>query len=145
MIYKFRGFNLKSKTWIRGNGVEALNNAAQIHDNVANVWVLVDPETVGRAIRLSDSTRTEVYQGDIVRYSFKHKGETYHKYFKICENEYDTWAEELWRDHELDCETFEVSRFHNVKYAGTRKDITSFNTRTAWTVVGNIWQNPELL
>lgn len=145
MYYKFRGFSLKIKKWIYGNGVETLPNAAQIHDNVANVWVLVDPETVGRKIILKDSKSTEVYQGDILRYSFQHGEEHYHKYYRILEDNSEAWAEELWRDYELDCETFEVSRFHNTKYAGTRKNMSEFNTINPWIVVGNIWQNPELL
>lgn len=145
MYYKFRGFSLKLKKWIYGNGVEALPNAAQIHDNVADMWVLVDPETVGRKIILKDSKSTEVYQGDILRYDFQHGGEYYHKYYRILEDNTEVWAEELWRDYELDCETFEVSRFHNTKYTGTRKNISEFNTIKPWVVVGNIWQNPELL
>lgn len=145
MIYKFRGLNLKSKTWIRGNGVEALNNAAQIHDNIANMWILVDPETVGRMYRLNDSTCTEVYQGDILRYTFDHNKELYHRYYVIKETENDCWAEEIWRDYELDCNTFEVTRFHNVKYAGTPKKLDTFNLYKPVKVIGNIWQNPELL
>jgi hypothetical protein len=145
-MYTFRGFNLTRKEWIFGNGVEIMSNAAQIHDKKEPAtWAFVDPETVGIEHILTDCKHTKVYQGDILRYSFEHKGEFYNRYYCIKENSLEVWAEELWRDYELDCETFETERFHNTKYKGTRRDITTFNTVKAWKVVGNIWQNPELL
>lgn len=144
-MYTFRGFDTALEKFVYGTTLDQTKYSTRILDKSSNKWCYVTPETVGRKILLKDSKSTEVYQGDILKYSFQHDGEYYHKYYRIFEDDTDVWAEELWRDYELDCETFEVSRFHNTKYVGTRKNISEFNTIKPWVVVGNIWQNPELL
>jgi hypothetical protein len=144
MRYAFRGYSAVRKVWITGDGIDQSDNLIKIHSNTAG-WVYVMPKTVGRKIILKDKNNTEVYQGDILRYSFKQGSEFYNKYYKVCENTYEVWAEELWRDYELDCETFEVTRFHNTKFVGVRKDIDTFDLTEPVTVVGTIWHNPELL
>ena len=144
-MYTFRGFDTTLEKFVYGISIDQTNFSTRILDKISNKWSYVIPETVGRKIILKDSKSTEVYQGDILRYSFQHGEEYYHKYYRILEDSTEAWAEEIWRDYELDCETFEISRFHNTKYAGTRKSIPEFNTIKPWVVVGNIWQNPELL
>lgn len=144
-MYTFRGFDTALEKFVYGTSIDQTDFSTRILDKDSNKWSYVTPETVGRKIVLEDSTRTVVYQGDIIRYSFTHAGEIYHRYLCIKESSTEVWAEELWRDYDMDCETFTVDRFHNVKYSGTRKDITSFNLYKPVKVVGNIWQNPELL
>lgn len=145
-MYEFRAYNSALKQWIYGKGIKQSEDGTVSIFNSEGEWVCPKAqETVGRKIVLEDSTRTVVYQGDIIRYSFTHAGEIYHRYLCIKESSTEVWAEELWRDYDMDCETFTVDRFHNVKYSGTRKDITSFNLYKPVKVVGNIWQNPELL
>ena len=144
-MYTFRGFDTTLEKFVYGISIDQTDFSTRILDKISNKWSYVVPETVGHKILLKDSKSTEVYQGDILRYSFQHGEEYYHKYYRILEDGTEAWAEEIWRDYELDCETFEVSRFHNTKYAGTRKNISEFNTIKPWVVAGNVWQNPELL
>lgn len=145
MIYKFRAYNYELKQWIYGDGINYnIPNTVTIHNSNGD-WLCPNAvATAGRRIILDDSVKTEVYQGDILKYSFETNGEYYNRYYIIKENANDVWAEELWRDYELDSETFEVSRFHNTKYKGTHKDISSFNTIKPWKVIGTVWTNPEL-
>ena len=94
MRYRFRGFNLTRKEWVFGNGVEIMPNAAQIHDKKEPAtWSFVDPETVGVEHVLNDSKCTKVYQGDILKYSFEHKGEFYNRYYCIKENSLENHVE----------------------------------------------------
>lgn len=142
-MYRFRGYNEDLKKWIYGAGLKQTSKNAYVYTD--SKWVEVLPETVGKRYVLQDSVSTEIYQGDILRYSFTHAKEIYHRYYVVKEDFLEVWGEEIWRDYELDCETFEITRFHNVKYSGTRRDITSFNTYVPHRVVGNIWQNSDLL
>lgn len=146
MIYKFRAYNYELKQWIYGDGINYnIPNAVTIYNSDGD-WICPNAiPTAGRRIVLNDSVKTEVYQGDILKYSFETNGEYYNRYCVIKENANEIWAEEIWRDYDLDSETFEISRFHNTKYKGTRKDISSFNTIKPYKVVGTIWTNPELL
>lgn len=143
-MYEFRGYNEKTESWIHGNGLIQTKNASVICDTLGK-RIIVKPETVGKRYTLRDSARTPVYQGDIIRYSFVDHGNTYSRYYRIVENELSVWAEELWRDYNLDCETMEVTRLHNVRYSGEQVSIDYFNTYKPTIVVGNVWQNPELL
>ena len=145
MIYRYRGYNPKLKEWIFGNGMYCIHSDAGILNTSGEWKCAVNPETIGRRYVLNDSTSTEVYQGDVICYTFDHAKELYHRYYVIKETENGCWAEELWRDYEMDCNTFEVTRFHNVRYAGTRKNLDTFDLYKPVKVIGNIWQNPELL
>lgn len=144
-MYTFRGFDTTLEKFVYGTSIDQTQFSTSILDRVSDKWSYVVPETVGHMYRLNDSTCTEVYQGDILRYTFDHNKEIYHRYYVIKETENGCWAEEVWRDYELDCNTFEVTRFHNVKHAGTPKKLDTFNLHTPVKIIGNIWQNPELL
>lgn len=143
-MYEFRGYDEKTERWIHGKGLFQSKHSSIICD-ASGKHITVKSETVGKKYILRDSTNTPIYQGDIIRYSFIDHGNTYSRYYRIVEDELSVWAEELWRDYDLDCETMEVTRLHNIKYSGEHVGIDYFNTYKPTVVVGNIWQNPELL
>jgi hypothetical protein len=145
MRYHFRGYNQKLKEWIFGDGLMQYDGGAQILNSKGDWRVNIDTRTIGREIVLEDSAHTAVYQGDILKYSFKHGNEYFNRYYVIKENSSKVWAEELWRDYELDPNTFEVSRFHNTNHKGDTRDITSFYTYEPCKILGTIWTHPELL
>jgi hypothetical protein len=145
-MYTFRGYDPERKRFVYGKGIDQTKFSTRIHVESLDVWTYVTPNTVGIESNLGDPARTKIYQGDIVKYSFKERGEIFNRYFVVKQNKQNTYCEELWRDYDLDNETFEVTRTHNTKYAGDIKAIDSFFiTRCVCTVVGNVWQNPELM
>lgn len=142
-MYRFRGYSEALEKWVHGTGIKQTSKNTYIYAN--DRWAEVLPETAGKGYLLPDSGHTEVYQGDILRYTFTYAGEIYHRYYVVKEDSLEVWGEEVWRDYELDCKTFEITRLHNTKYSGTRKDLTNFNIHVPHKLIGNIWQNSDLL
>lgn len=142
----FRGYNNNLKKCVCGTGIDQTEYSTRIFVNKAGVWTYVNPDSVSIEVQLNDAAKTKVFQGDVLKYSFKERNETFNRYYVIKQKNQRLYCEELWRDYDMDCETFEVSRFHNIKYSGETRDIDSFfNSRCVCKVLGNIWENPELI
>lgn len=146
MRYLFRGYSTVLDKWVFGTGCDQTEHSVQIYDkNSVHAWTYVDPKTFGRKCTLTDASKTEVYQGDIVRYSFKSDDATFHRYYIVKEDEHRVYCEEVWRDYELDPDTFKPIRCKNIKFAGETKATNSFSQYGVCDVVGNVWQNSEFL
>lgn len=144
-MYRFRGLDPVTNEWVYGTCIDQTKFSTRILSETKNVWAYVDAKTVGVERILENSAATKLYQGDILRYSFKYKDEPYNRYYRVKENSFKAWIEEIWRDYALDPDTLEPMRFHNTEYAGSIEDLVKCDARGTWKVVGNIWQNSELI
>lgn len=122
---KFRGQKPSDGAWVYGSLVCSNENAAAIYFQTGNVstrsmeWVYVKPETIGQFTNLYDKNKKEIYEGDILKVPYTQ-------------------------------ERIEV-RFVRGVFAflwnGDLDDEAPINAPTQeWAeVIGNIYDNPELL
>ena len=117
----FRGKSIDNGEWVEGtihfNGKYILSNK---HRNNYHEWVEIIPETVGQYTGIDDKHGTKIFEGDIIRESYKGHERIYHvfwdnDYFALrAESEYTSYQlDELLLSH---CE-----------------------------VIGNVFENKELL
>lgn len=128
---KFRGQLSHSKQWVYGNLIIAKNGQPYIipselfepdgHHLIINsdepFWVI--PETVGQFTGLLDKNKTEIYEGDIVKSLIGKKDVVIFKLGCFC-----------WDNQPL---TFD------------RQDFKIYETEDWAEVIGNIYENPELI
>lgn len=143
-IYKFRGFHADEhgKTVIKLNGKEIKGTWYKGDLSTDGGYYIqehaVIPETVGQFTGLNDSIDKEIYEGDILRgEEYPYKSEGYHNYY----------AEIVWFD---DSPAFGMVT-HKANGArvkgisdGDADYIVDFE-REKWEIIGNIFENPELL
>lgn len=145
-MYHFRGYCKDLNKWIYGTSLVQTKNSVKIRTvkGVESCWLDVDPKTVGVRYAVVGTSPVQVYNGDIVRYTFTERKETFNKYYIVVENENGIFLEESWRDYRINPDTFEVVRCECFDFKGHRSTLNSHNTFAALKVVGNIWDNPEI-
>lgn len=122
--YKFRGKRLDNGAWVYGNLVTYFNKPAiQDYAQTNGEIFSVDPETVGQYIVRTDRNEKEMYEGDIV--SFK-----------------DSWD---FADTDIPEKIGQVG-FSDASFRIERAAMNHYR----WMdydceVIGNRWDNPELL
>lgn len=129
--YKFRGKSKKTGEWVYGyffkdfNGKCYIINTLQRIENANkdNVWVEVLEETVGQYTGLHDKDGKEIYEGDIVRTKYMDKT------FIVWVEYSDEYAEFVTKCKEI------------LFFDEPLSDIG----RADREVIGNIYDNPELL
>lgn len=137
---KFRGISKRTGNWVYGDLVRLPTDGGSYSEppsseltwHITNSHLLthefveVIPETVGQFTGLNDANGTEIYEGDIISSLNSTKQEGRHVI------EWDN-----------DCAKF-VARYGEHKWdsCGIDQDwLTKFNKK----IIGNIYQNPELL
>ena len=146
---KFRGKRLDNNEWIYGN----ISSIAFIGDNdlsgndfseiaidilaIENEGArfIVIPETVGQYTGLKDTEEVKIYEGDIVKWcgSFKETDGT----IKNCESIYTI----KWVDGAF----YQVDELYTPEYEILSDVIAVLDDDETYEVIGNIYDNPELL
>lgn len=130
---KFRGVTheLSSPSWIYGdlicNSTDAPRIMDDYHDCYEPTTWLVDPETVGQFTGLKDCKGREIYEGDIVKV-VSYGEESFHVVKYMIDLDYPAF----------DLEPALDGDFNSLGYC-----LIDIDTKI--TVIGNIYDNPELL
>ena len=72
-MFRFRGYT--GKKCVHGIGLDQTEFSTRVYDNKTALWHYVHPDSVGIEVHLSDSTKSKVFKGDIVKYSFMNKSD----------------------------------------------------------------------
>lgn len=123
---KFRGFTINEEKygngkdgWIYGNLLLSDNNKAQIQDiNDDNFFKFIDIKSIGQYTGLKDKNGTEIYEGDIVK--------SYYYIPNEDGTEGERYVVKLINYDETLCK-YNIDMFENLE------------------IIGNKWDNPELL
>ena len=152
----FRAKRTDNGEWIEGYYAKQSNHACFAHELKYQHFIFKDvcldfnlgglqefeiiPETVGQYTGLTDKNGKKIFEGDILR-GFE---------YPFCSNingEFNYFAEIVWFD---DSSAFGTYTFKNPK--SNVRDISEGNTdyleyfnADKWEVIGNIYDNPELL
>jgi uncharacterized phage protein (TIGR01671 family) len=128
-LIRFRGQRIDSNMWVYGYyhfyfkaqeyAIRCDSSMGYFVDNV----ILVKPETVGQFTGLCDKDGIDIYEGDIIKGKTFSGGENIS--FVVYNNEYGCYQLQIGGD-----KTFSIP-------------INSFNKELE--VIGNIYENPELL
>ncbi len=132
---KFRGKSLKTKKWVYGDLMSNICGTRIVRyketDNGSYKradweYIDVDPSTVGQFTRLTDRNGKEIYEGDIVHFSFKRL------------HNQDRNAYVFYKDGEWMCQSSEECN-PTCLFPGYKAGVFDIE------VVGNIHDNPELI
>lgn len=127
---KFRGKTIDDKTWVYGDLITKRNNSKWIHFYDCNDFECeyeVISETVGQFSGLRDNKGIAIYKNDIVRRGYSNNnGYFYHNgYIVYVEND----------------GAFEIADSTRYLKRLTVSSIAKWNI----TVIGDMWDNPELM
>lgn len=124
MIPKFRAKDERGN-WHVGLLTFMFGQYAIVNETDENTVYLIDKETVGQSTRLKDKNGVEIFEGDIVQYR---DGE--YSYLGIVKRDcYQFFIDGIEPDDNYDF--IDVSN--------------TFDGTSSLEVIGNIWDNPELL
>ena len=152
----FRGKRTDNGEWIEGYYAKQSNHACFAHELKYQHFIFKDvcldfnlgglqefeiiPETVGQYTGLTDKNGVRIFEGDILR-GFE---------YPFCSNingEFNYFAEIVWFD---DSSAFGIYTFKNPKsnvrgISEGNTDYLEYFNADKWEVIGNIYDNPELL
>jgi hypothetical protein len=117
--YKFRGKRIDNGEWVYGYVYkDALIGCNILQTKPCLATIMVDPSTAGQYTGLKDKNGREIYEGDIL------------------EEEPGYYFEVIWS---VECAKFKLQwRTKAIQYP-------EWNRGVNMTVIGNRWDNPELL
>jgi uncharacterized phage protein (TIGR01671 family) len=116
---KFRGRKTSDNEWVYGSLIiDTQQGWYHIADKeTGSIWSVI-PETIGQYTGLKDKNGKEIYEGDIIQYG-------------------GYYANVIWKDSGL------ILKWINIDYL--RNDLSYWITIRESNVIGNIYENPELL
>lgn len=121
---KFRGQN-RNKTWFRGDVFHKTDDGVkivEIYDDATGFGGPVLPETVGQYTERKDAREAEIYDGDILQ------------------EDYPDWKYIVyWDETMLQWSYRKIGQEQSYAFAMSPTALRHF------TVVGNKWDNPELM
>lgn len=113
------------------------------HNNKMFIPILI--ETVGQYTGLTDKNGKKIFEGDIVEFYFFDKGHKNTKTMFIEWRDSGFCMRELFRDYRL-ADDFSIIEEKIFTYRGDiRKGVYTTNNTYFVEVIGNIYDNPELL
>lgn len=134
----FRGKGLETGKWLYGSFIKTPNHA-HISTSGEAFPAKVEPKTISQYTGLTDKNGTKIFEGDILQ------GDEY----PYCsDGDYNYYAEVVWFDD--GCCGFGLCTHKNPKSAvrgisdGNCEWFEDFDSNN-WSVVGNIYDNPELI
>ncbi len=139
---KFRGKSVDSSRWFYGYYLAYhVTGGGRLFHYIKNpnITVEIDPETLGEFTGLHDKNGKEVYEGDILRFPPKNDwGNNNYSCFEVFFHDGDGNS-----DYNIG---YSMSRMHN-HGAICGGYIPAFKPKTVkqMAVIGNIYDNPELL
>lgn len=131
----FRGLSNQGKGWLYGDVVRNVEGAVAIMPpyqmNMDNTCSQneVNPDTIGQYTGLKDKNGRQIFDGDILEYIGKRKdnmSKVYHRKVVFYEGMFSLLSKEL-------------------PVYTALKDHCMEDGRSAWHVIGNIHDNPELM
>lgn len=127
---KFRGKDFLKEEWVYGDLVKTKNFVAIKKTNGDYFRpTQVSPNTVGQYTGLKDKDGREIYEGDILQYIGKRKdnmNKVYRRKVVFHEGMFALLSKEL--------PAYSALNYHCME-----------DGRSAWSVIGNIHDNPELI
>ena len=135
----FRGKSIGTGKWLYGHlfnyGLTAPSNVPCISVCVPTSWeeaynlYTVNPETIGQYTGLKDKNGKNIFEGDILEYIGKRKDNMNKVYFRKV-----VFHEGMFALLSKELQAYSALNYHCMK-----------DGRSAWRVIGNIHDNPELI
>ncbi len=129
----FRGKRTDNGDWVVDNSVLFFRNSTKIY-GVMNGWreIEVIPDTVGQYTGLTDKNGTKIFEGDIVTY-------------EDAVADYEGYRDDVFLNRgEVELSAWDGTCFTN-RQTVEMDDLYESETTVDCEVVGNIYDNPELL
>ena len=143
MTGKFRGAERVGDKLEVVEGIGCLYTGGKVYIVSGNGASEVLPDSAGFGITVP--CLGTIYKGDVIRYSFKEKSETYNRYYIVIEDDGIVKFKELYRDYGFSGDSYDVVRGKFTDNAGALravdKPLAIFET---YTLLGNVYEHPEL-
>lgn len=127
----FRGKTLDGGEWVYGDLLQYAGEAQVWYDTDNGKWnCLVDPATVSQYTGLTDKNGKKIFEGDVLGFINEYRGQN------------DTWKCVV----EVIDGCFVCRYIEKERHLGCYHHFDSWNAPIVkWWVIGNRWDNPELL
>lgn len=151
--YLFRGKRKDNGEWIYGyycvfNGMIHCIYTGYAETDCGDIYpdyYEVDPDTVGQYTGVNDRNVKEIFDGDIVEFYFFEKAVKNAKTMRIKRKDSVFCMEELYRNYRLDAELNVITEIIYDYEGNTATGVYKSNSSYFVEIVGNIYDNPELL
>ena len=124
---------MDSKAYILKSGAPTLGHCTRIQVVPASV----SPSTYVQGLG-------HVFRGDVIRYTFKEKSNYFNRYYEVVEHNNVIKFMELYRDYVLDADMNVVRGKFKMNYGEHRSLDKPMSYDETYTLIGNVWDNPEL-
>lgn len=124
----FHGKNRATDKWVEGYYKRIGGDTLIEEAERAGVSHYVDPQTVGQYVNRKDKNKKRVFEGDVVRFYKEINGETFQGKYVVYY--VDAYCAFMLRD---------------IEQKSYPKDLPSQSEMKYYEVIGNVYDNPELL